>query len=57
MSVNIFDLVVGDIVLIDTGEVLPVDGVVFESSDLTADESSITGETNAIKKTVPKIYS
>ena len=53
VSVNIYDLVVGDVIIINTGEVLPVDGVVLESSDLTADESSITGETKPIKKNVP----
>lgn len=42
--------------IVDTGEILPVDGVVIEASDLTADESSITGETNPIKKNVPVTY-
>nr|CAI38970.1 PMCA20 [Paramecium tetraurelia] len=56
VSTNIYELVVGDIMIVDTGEKLPVDGVVIESSDLKADESSITGETNPIKKNVPVIY-
>lgn len=42
--------------IVDTGEILPIDGVVIEASDLTADESSITGETNPIKKNVPVTY-
>jgi P-type E1-E2 ATPase len=50
VSVNIYDLVVGDVIIITTGEVLPVDGVVLESNDLTADESSITGENKPMKK-------
>jgi P-type E1-E2 ATPase len=33
-SVNIFDLVVGDVILLETGARVPADCVVIESSDL-----------------------
>jgi Ca2+ transporting ATPase len=38
-SVNIFDLVVGDVILLETGARVPADCVVIESSDLSVDES------------------
>ncbi|CAD8141668.1 unnamed protein product [Paramecium pentaurelia] len=56
VSTNIYDLLVGDIMIVDTGEKMPVDGLVLESSELTADESSVTGETKPIKKIVPLLY-
>lgn len=43
---------------INTGEILPVDGILFMvSSDMMADESSITGESDAVKKGIPKDFS
>ncbi|MDE6456992.1 MAG: HAD-IC family P-type ATPase, partial [Muribaculum sp.] len=38
------DVVVGDVVLITTGEEIPADGRLLESSSLQVDESSLTGE-------------
>ena len=43
------DVVVGDVVLIETGDEVPADGLLFESRDLQVDESSLTGETIAQK--------
>ena len=43
------DIVVGDIVLLDTGEKVPADGTVIDSFNLTVDESSFTGEPSAWK--------
>jgi heavy metal translocating P-type ATPase len=42
-EVPVEDVVVGDVVVVRAGEVLPVDGVV-ESSEAVVDESSLTGE-------------
>ncbi len=44
------ELVVGDILLIEEGEQIPIDGVILEAHDFTVDESIITGESFAIEK-------
>ncbi|KAJ3069759.1 Calcium-transporting ATPase 10, plasma membrane-type, partial [Quaeritorhiza haematococci] len=44
------DLVVGDIVIFETGDVIPADAVLFQTSGVKTDESSMTGESDAIKK-------
>lgn len=46
------DIVVGDIVLIDTGEEIPADGVLLESVSLSVDESTLTGEPICMKTVV-----
>jgi Ca2+ transporting ATPase len=48
--VNIKELVVGDVACIKYGDSVPADGIVITSSDLKVDESSLTGETNLVKK-------
>lgn len=50
-EVNIYKLLVGDVVEIKTGEKLPVDGVLLNASSMLADESALTGEPDAVRKT------
>lgn len=50
VQINIKDLVVGDICCIKYGDSIPADGVIVQASDLKIDESSLTGETDLIKK-------
>ena len=38
------DVVVGDIVMVETGDEIPADGRLLEAIDLQVDESSLTGE-------------
>lgn len=38
-------------VLISSGDLLPADGVIVLSNDLKVDESSLTGESDLVKKT------
>jgi len=44
------EIVVGDICVVKYGDLLPADGVVVQSNDLKVDESSLTGESDLIKK-------
>lgn len=44
------ELVVGDIVLLETGDKITADGRILESVSLYADEASLTGESEAVKK-------
>lgn len=43
------DVVVGDVVIVETGDEIPADGILFASTDLQVDESSLTGETMTTK--------
>ena len=49
-KVSTFDLVVGDIILLSTGDILPADGVVIGRNDLEINEKMLTGETVMKKK-------
>lgn len=44
------ELVVGDICQVKYGDLLPADGVLIQSNDLKVDESSLTGESDHVKK-------
>lgn len=44
------DLIVGDICQVKYGDLLPADGVLIQSNDLKVDESSLTGESDHVKK-------
>lgn len=43
INMSVYDLLVGDIVEIETGEILSVDGILIEGNDISVDESSLTG--------------
>ncbi|XP_055372727.1 plasma membrane calcium-transporting ATPase 2 isoform X3 [Condylostylus longicornis] len=49
-DINVGDIVVGDICQIKYGDLLPADGVLIQSNDLKIDESSLTGESDHVKK-------
>jgi Ca2+-transporting ATPase len=46
------EVVRGDIVLVSEGDRIPADGVVLSTTNLTADESLLTGESVPVRKTV-----
>jgi P-type Ca2+ transporter type 2C len=50
LTVSAFDLVVDDVVEIAAGDKVPADGRVFNSSELTIDESTLTGESLPVPK-------
>ena len=43
-------MVVGDVALLQPGEVVPFDGIFLSGHNVKCDESGITGESDAIKK-------
>ena len=43
-------MVVGDIALLEPGEIIPCDGIFLSGYNVKCDESAATGETNAIKE-------
>uniref|UniRef100_A0AC35GDQ2 Cation-transporting P-type ATPase N-terminal domain-containing protein n=1 Tax=Panagrolaimus sp. PS1159 TaxID=55785 RepID=A0AC35GDQ2_9BILA len=52
IQIPVNELVVGDIAQIKYGDLLPADGIIIQSNDLKIDESSLTGESDLIKKSV-----
>jgi len=50
VMLNQKDIVAGDILLLNTGDKIPADGRLIESVELSADESSLTGESVPVKK-------
>ncbi|KAI3636129.1 hypothetical protein MIR68_005481 [Amoeboaphelidium protococcarum] len=53
---SIFDVVVGDILLLEPGDIVNVDGVLVSGHNLHCDESSATGESDLIRKTPYSAY-
>ncbi|KAL0476664.1 10 TM domain-containing transmembrane protein [Acrasis kona] len=49
-NVNIDQLLVGDVVILTTGDQIPADGILIEGHDLKNDESVMTGEIKPVKK-------
>ncbi|MCH5218115.1 MAG: calcium-translocating P-type ATPase, PMCA-type [Muribaculaceae bacterium] len=56
MQVPKKEIVVGDIVVLNTGEEIPADGELLEAISLNVDESTLTGEPMAHKTTDPSQF-
>ncbi len=54
-EVNREDLVPGDIIVLEAGNYVPADSRIIESFNLKIEESSLTGETEAVLKEAEKI--
>ncbi|KPM44658.1 Calcium-transporting ATPase 2 [Neonectria ditissima] len=52
-NISVYNVLVGDILHVEAGDVVAVDGILVQSSWLQADESSISGESALVHKTVP----
>ncbi|MDT2613915.1 HAD-IC family P-type ATPase [Enterococcus dongliensis] len=55
IKVNSEELVQGDIVILKSGDVIPADLRLIEVHDLTIEESILTGESEAVEKTIETI--
>ncbi|XP_078339842.1 plasma membrane calcium-transporting ATPase 2-like isoform X8 [Crassostrea virginica] len=59
-NIPVGEIVVGDIAQVKYGDLLPADGLIIQSNDLKVDESSLTGESDHVKKgekTDPMMFS
>jgi Ca2+-transporting ATPase len=49
-QIDISQVVVGDVALLEPGEIIPCDGIFLSGHNVRCDESGATGESDAIKK-------
>ncbi|XP_069062774.1 plasma membrane calcium-transporting ATPase 2 isoform X6 [Pleurodeles waltl] len=54
IQIHVAELVVGDIAQVKYGDLLPADGIFIQGNDLKIDESSLTGESDQVRKSVDK---
>ncbi|XP_075040057.1 plasma membrane calcium-transporting ATPase 2 isoform X16 [Mixophyes fleayi] len=54
IQIPVAELVVGDIAQVKYGDLLPTDGLFIQGNDLKIDESSLTGESDQVRKAVDK---
>ncbi|XP_041052165.1 plasma membrane calcium-transporting ATPase 1-like isoform X2 [Carcharodon carcharias] len=54
IQIPVAEIVVGDIAQIKYGDLLPADGILIQGNDLKIDESSLTGESDHVKKSMEK---
>jgi Ca2+ transporting ATPase len=55
-EVSKWNLLVGDIVRVDLGDIIPADGIVFDEKELKMDESAMTGESDLLTKNREKPF-
>ncbi|PLB53973.1 calcium-translocating P-type ATPase [Aspergillus steynii IBT 23096] len=51
MLISVHDVVVGDVLYLEPGDLVPVDGIFINGHNVKCDESSATGESDALRKT------
>jgi Ca2+-transporting ATPase len=50
-EISVYDIFVGDVVNLEAGDMIPVDGILIQGYGIKCDESSATGESDLLKKT------
>ncbi|GAB0136531.1 hypothetical protein EsDP_00004830 [Epichloe bromicola] len=50
IEISVFDIMVGDVVHLEPGDLVPVDGVLIDGFNVKCDESQTTGESDIIRK-------
>ncbi|KAK9242890.1 calcium-transporting ATPase 2 [Lipomyces tetrasporus] len=51
MIISVHDVLVGDVLHLEPGDMVPADGIFIEGHNVKCDESSATGESDQLKKT------
>lgn len=51
MEISIYDILAGDVLHLEPGDMIPVDGILISGHNIRCDESSATGESDQKKKT------
>jgi P-type Ca2+ transporter type 2C len=51
MQISVYDILAGDVMHLEPGDMVPVDGIFIDGSGVKCDESSATGESDLMKKT------
>ncbi|KAI1892337.1 hypothetical protein AGOR_G00132320 [Albula goreensis] len=54
IQIPVAEMVVGDVAQVKYGDLLPADGILIQGNDLKIDESSLTGESDHVRKSVEK---
>uniref|UniRef100_A0A672NLW7 Calcium-transporting ATPase n=1 Tax=Sinocyclocheilus grahami TaxID=75366 RepID=A0A672NLW7_SINGR len=54
IQIPVAEMVVGDMAQVKYGDLLPADGVLIQGNDLQIDESSLTGESDHVRKSADK---
>uniref|UniRef100_A0A8C5PP79 Calcium-transporting ATPase n=1 Tax=Leptobrachium leishanense TaxID=445787 RepID=A0A8C5PP79_9ANUR len=54
IQIPVAEMVVGDIAQVKYGDLLPSDGIFIQGNDLKIDESSLTGESDQVRKSIEK---
>lgn len=49
--ISVYDVLVGDVMILEQGDVIPADGIFISGHNVSCDESSATGESDLLKKT------
>ena len=49
-QIHVHEVVVGDVMLLEPGDIIPCDGIFLSGHNVRCDESSATGESGSIKK-------
>lgn len=50
MTMSVYEVMVGDVLLLEAGEILPADGVFLKGGSVKCDESGATGESDMVRK-------
>ncbi|KAF2277355.1 calcium-translocating P-type ATPase [Westerdykella ornata] len=50
-TISVYDVLVGDVLHLEPGDLIPADGIFISGHNVKCDESSATGESNQMKKT------